>query len=82
MSRGPAVPPPYRGTRLRAVRISDEIWDPATATAKEQGDNLSEVIRDSLVRYTERAERATRRERVRQLRTGAVVADPTTTQEK
>lgn len=61
MTPGPAVRPPYRGTRLRAVRIPDEIWDAATATAKDLDDNLSEVIRDSLVRYTERAERRSRR---------------------
>jgi Arc/MetJ-type ribon-helix-helix transcriptional regulator len=73
--------PPYKGHRLHAVRVPDEIWEAAKTTANARDENLSEVVRDALVRYTERAARAARRERVRQLRTGAVIAEPTTTQE-
>lgn len=75
-------PPPYRGERLHAVRVPDEIWTAAKNTANARDENLSEIIRDSLVRYTERAARAAKRERIRQLRHCAVVAEPTTTQEK
>lgn len=43
-----------RGTRLRSIRVADEIWLPAQKVAAERGDNLSEVIRAALERYTQR----------------------------
>ena len=42
-----------RGTTRRTVRIEDELWDLAQAKAKEQGDNLSAIIRDALRQYVQ-----------------------------
>ncbi len=42
-------------TRMRGVRIPDEIWEPALAHATTQGTNLTEVIRAALAAYTEDA---------------------------
>lgn len=33
------------------VRVEDEIWKPAAATAKANGENLSVVIRRALIQY-------------------------------
>lgn len=41
------------GTTRRTVRIEGELWDLAQAKAKEQGDNLSAIIRDALRQYIE-----------------------------
>jgi hypothetical protein len=41
-------------TPQRTVRIPDKTWDAAKATAERRGDNLSEVIRQSLERYVKR----------------------------
>lgn len=38
-------------TKNRNVRIDDEIWEPAAAAAKANGENLSVVIRRALVQY-------------------------------
>jgi hypothetical protein len=38
-------------TPRRTVRIDDALWDGAKATAKDRGDNLSEVIRNGLANY-------------------------------
>lgn len=38
-------------TPLRAVRIDGPLWDAAQAKAKEQGDNLSDIIRQALRDY-------------------------------
>jgi hypothetical protein len=43
--------PTYRGTRLRNIRIDDELWAAAQARAEAEGTTLSAVIRDRLVRY-------------------------------
>ena len=40
-----------RGTKHRTIRIEDGLWDEAKATAKDRGDNLSEVIRQALIEY-------------------------------
>lgn len=45
-----------RGTTRRTVRIEDELWDLAQAKAKEQGDNLSGIIRDALRQYIENSQ--------------------------
>lgn len=41
-------------TPQRTVRIPDKTWDAAKAAAERKGDNLSEVIRQSLERYVRR----------------------------
>jgi len=41
------------GTTRRTVRVEDELWDLAQAKAKEQGDNLSAILRDALRQYIE-----------------------------
>lgn len=41
-------------TPRRTVRVPDKTWDAAKATAERRGDNLSEVIRQSLERYVKR----------------------------
>ena len=46
--------PSYRGTRLRSVRIPDELWARARARAEEQDDSLSDVIRAALEAYASR----------------------------
>lgn len=42
-----------KGTTLRSVRISDEVWLPAKAKAEAEGVSLSDVIRDALTSFTE-----------------------------
>lgn len=37
----------------RAVRVEDELWEASVAMAKEQGDNLSAILRDALRQYLE-----------------------------
>ncbi len=41
-------------TPRRTVRVPDKTWDAAKAAAERKGDNLSEVIRQSLERYVKR----------------------------
>jgi len=45
-------------TKLRAIRIDDELWEAAQAKAAKQGDNLSSVIRDALRTYINESEEA------------------------
>jgi len=40
-----------KGTSHRTVRIDDELWDEAREIAKENGDNLSDIIRNGLRAY-------------------------------
>lgn len=40
--------------RPRSVKVSDELWQAAQATADERGEVLSEVIRAALERYVKR----------------------------
>jgi predicted CopG family antitoxin len=52
MTPGSVVPMPNTpGTPRRTIRISDDLWDAATAKAAERGESLSEVIRKYLIRY-------------------------------
>jgi len=39
-------------TKIRAVRVSDDLWAAAHARAAENGESLSDVIRRALVAYT------------------------------
>ena len=41
-------------TPRRTVRVPDGVWQAAQAKAAERGDNLSDVIRDALVKYGRR----------------------------
>ena len=41
----------YKREKLRAVRVSDEVWDAAAAKARKRGESVSEVIRRALKRY-------------------------------
>jgi len=40
-----------KGTTHRAVRVEDELWEEAKEVAKENDDNLSDIIRDALRAY-------------------------------
>lgn len=42
-----------KGTKIRTVRIEDELWDEAQRIAKERGDNLSLILRGRLREYIE-----------------------------
>lgn len=46
MSKGP--------TPLRAVRIDDDLWQPALTIANERGEHLSDIIRAALVAYIQK----------------------------
>jgi hypothetical protein len=39
-------------TKVRAVRVSDDLWEAAQARAAENGESLSDVIRRALIAYT------------------------------
>lgn len=45
-----------RGTKQRAFRCENELWDNAIGSAGERGDNLSEILRQALRQYVEDAE--------------------------
>lgn len=45
---------PY-GTRLRNVRVPDELWEAAKAVAEERGESLSDIIRAALASYVEQS---------------------------
>jgi hypothetical protein len=47
MRRVPNTP----GTPRRTIRASDQLWDAASAKAKERGEDLSSVIRTALEKY-------------------------------
>lgn len=38
-------------TRVRAVRVSDEVWDAALETAKANGETVADVVRAALIKY-------------------------------
>lgn len=40
----------------RNVRVDDEIWEPAAAAAKANGETVSVVIRRALVQYAKENE--------------------------
>jgi hypothetical protein len=41
-------------TKIRAVRVPDELWDAAKAIADERGESVSDEIRRGLERYVKR----------------------------
>lgn len=40
-----------KGTPIRNVRVPDDIWAPAKERANKRGENLSDIIRKSLIDY-------------------------------
>lgn len=42
------------GTRLRNLRVADDLWHAAKAIAASRGESLSDVIRTALERYVKR----------------------------
>lgn len=42
-----------KGTTHRTVRIEDGLWEAAKEKASKEGENLSEVIRDALLKYVQ-----------------------------
>ena len=42
-----------KGTAHRSIRCEDELWDAAKTKAKENDENLSEVIREALRSYVQ-----------------------------
>lgn len=46
-----------RGTTLRNVRVSDDLWQRARIAAEEQGETVSQVVRWALEAYVEAWER-------------------------
>lgn len=42
---------PSKGTARRTIRVSDELWEQASARAADDGRHLSEVIREFLEAY-------------------------------
>lgn len=40
-----------RGTTHRTVRIDDGLWEAAKESAKNNGDSLSDIMRQSIERY-------------------------------
>lgn len=43
------------GTKLRNIRVDDELWEAAMKAAEARGENLSEAIRAFLTRYVKRS---------------------------
>lgn len=41
-------------TKIRAVRVPDELWEAAQAVAAKKGESVSDEIRRSLERYVRR----------------------------
>lgn len=41
-------------TKMRSVRVPDELWDAAKAVADERAESVSDEIRRSLERYVRR----------------------------
>ena len=43
---------PRKAMKIRSVRVPDAVWDAEQAKADEREENLSEIIRTALVKYT------------------------------
>ena len=44
---------PSKGTTLRNVRVSDDLWERAKVKATERDTTLSEVVREALERFAD-----------------------------
>lgn len=40
-----------KGTTIRGIRVSDELWDAVRSKAETEGRNVSDVIREALLAY-------------------------------
>ncbi len=49
----PAVPNKPK-TKIRGIRIPDDLWEDAQRVAAERGEDVSTVVRAALVRYVKR----------------------------
>jgi NRPS condensation-like uncharacterized protein len=38
-------------TKVRAVRVSDDVWEAALARAAENGETVADVVRAALIEY-------------------------------
>lgn len=45
-----------RGTRLRNIRVTDDLWHRARVVADSRGESLSDILRAALERYVKRHE--------------------------
>jgi len=41
----------YRGTTIRSIRISDQVWDAAKEATERRGETISDVVRRALEAY-------------------------------
>lgn len=41
-------------TKVRTIRIDDDLWHAAQVKAAEHGESVSDVVRRALVRYVKR----------------------------
>ena len=41
----------YPGTRIRTVRVDDELWAAAHETAIQRGEYISDILREALRAY-------------------------------
>lgn len=48
---------PNYGDPRRTIRISDDLWQAALATAADRGETVPEVVRRALARYIARHQR-------------------------
>ena len=39
-------------TKVRAIRVSDDLWEAAQRKAKANGESVADVIRTALIKYT------------------------------
>ena len=42
-----------KGTKVRTLRVEDELWVPAQEKAKKNNENLSDIMREALRKYLE-----------------------------
>jgi negative regulator of replication initiation len=42
-----------RGTTIRSIRVSNEVWDAAKAATELEGETISDVVRRALIEYAE-----------------------------
>lgn len=40
-----------RGTTIRSIRVSDELWEAAQEQTRAEGRNVADVVRDALTLY-------------------------------
>lgn len=41
-----------KGTAIRSVRVSDDVWIPAKTKSEQEGVTLSEIVRQALIDFT------------------------------